>query len=236
MKNKFMPNNINFRMYGAKARALYSNSQSFALSQLQSNKAHNFSQTAIEILLLKYDMWFKWLIECESILRKEQSYDRVIREELIFCSNTIHKEYAGMIEDNMEYFDYEFTDVWIKCHKSLYDLLIESVLSYEATSITDLIIHISNTLIKVMDATLYELQEVDSIIYTQEDVFISVSDVCFEFIRVFPNRCMLSERLEVFKTIRGEFDMVDVKLYTEVEVKPIFEKLGNDGYTIRKVI
>lgn len=236
MRPKYIPNNINFRMYSAKAKERYTNSQAFALGQLQSTQTHEFSSTAREILLLKYDKWFKWLIDCEQTLRETKRFDRELREELVYESNRVQREYVEVIKTNPEYFDESFSELWLKTHKSLYDMLKQAIVDYEATSITDLIIYISDVLVKVMDATLYELHEVDNIVYSTNPVFISITDVCFTFLAVLPDRCMLVERLEVYKEARGDFDTIILKQYTEADTFPIYERIADAGYIVSKVL
>jgi len=235
MKPEFIPNNISFRMVSAKAKERYANSQAFALSQLQDQTTHKFSQTAIEILLLKYDMWFKWLLDCELTLRKEGTTSKTTRESLIYELNVIQREYIDIIKQNSQHFEPDFSGLWLKAHTSLYDMLKKSVLAYEANSITGLILHISDILTKVMDATLYELHEVDNIVNSENEPFVSVSDVCFDFIELFPERCMLTERLKLYEGARGKISVINLKRYTDEDIFPIVEKLTEAGYTINEV-
>ena len=238
MKPKFIPNNLNFRLFSAKAREAYSNSQAFALSQLLDNPKHEFSVTAKEILLLKYDMWLKWLCDVEQLLRREKVATKEIVEAIIYGSNKVQREYFDIIKDNPEHFDAEYAKVWIKSHSSLYDLLIEDIRSKEYSSITQLITAVADTLIMVMDATLFELHEIDTIMYgaNGKHTFVSVSDVCFKFIELFPDRCMLAERLDIYKEHGANIDSLIVKDYTTKDIQPILNKLTEYGYNIKEVV
>jgi len=100
MIEEYIPNNLEFRMYSAKAREEYSNAQSFALGQLLTNKAHKFSPTAKELLLLKYDMWLQWLLQCEKYLREVKTFDKETRKILIMGSGKIQRAYIETIKNN----------------------------------------------------------------------------------------------------------------------------------------
>ena len=233
MIDKYIPNNLEFRMYSAKAREEYSNAQAFALGQLLTNKAHKFSPTAKELLLLKYDMWLQWLLQCEDYLRETKTFDRNTREILVQGSGKIQRKYIDTIRNNPKYFNTKYIDTWIEVHKNLYLVLTKTILDYEAKSIIDLITKVGTTLIETMDATLYELQELDCVLYSdKKEPCISVSEACFNWHKLFPDRCAVVERLQKYEKIVGKIDTIGIKVYTDRDISNIVKNIEKAGYKV----
>ena len=233
MIEKYIPNNLEFRMYSAKAREDYSNAQSFALGQLLANKAHKFSPTAKELLLLKYDVWLQWLLQCEKYLREVKTFDKETRKILIIGSGKIQRAYVETIKNNPKYFVVKYSEVWLKVHSNLYALLTQTILEYEAKSIIDLITKIGSILVETMDATLYELQELDCVMYSdKKEPCISVSEACFNWHEVFPDRCAVVERLKQYEKIVGKIDTIGIKVYTDRDIGNIIKNIEKAGYKI----
>ena len=61
-------NNLPFRIESSRILANFKLSQSFVLMELTKTVTHQFSTTAKELVLAKYDTWFSFLVELEHIM------------------------------------------------------------------------------------------------------------------------------------------------------------------------
>lgn len=233
----YLPNNLQYRIISAKGLEAYKHSQAVTLNQLDDAGVHHFSRTAKEILLLKYDMWFDWLLQVEHDLRERQEFDLSARKTFTLSGDIVERRYISIMLTHPENFDQTYAKSWAHVHAGVYDFLKESIHQYDAISITDLFTHISHVLITVMSATLFELHELDNIFYSDEKPFLSVSPICFDYHKMFPDRCLLAERIMEYSTIRPIGKRVTIKNYTDVDnIGPVIDNMRRHGFEVDVVV
>jgi len=194
----FLPNNIEFRELSSLCISKYKEAQAFALGELVNNPTHKFSKTAREILLLKYDVWFRWLVEVEDILRRSDRNTN-IHAEVIRVSNELELEYDKVLESNSDIFDIKYVEIWTKSHKFIYEYFKAKVVNTPTNDIGKFMAGITDMLVTIMDNTLFELHEIDSLIEGNR-VFVSFDDICLDYPEVMgTHSCLLADRLNVYK-------------------------------------
>jgi len=116
----FYTNSVDFRIVSSKALEKWKNIQAFQLNQLV-NGNHYFEKSVREVLLLKYDLWSKFIYEvenfCIEIYKSKNdplnSFDVDTIETLL--NATIDKR-VQIIADNQTAFNHEFIEIWEKQH------------------------------------------------------------------------------------------------------------------------
>ena len=63
----YIPNNIEFRIVSSNSIAKFRQQQAFIFNELIRNPKGSFSHSSREILLLNYDLWFKWILRTEKL-------------------------------------------------------------------------------------------------------------------------------------------------------------------------
>ena len=166
---RFFSNSIDFRIKSSKLIEKFKNVQSFQLNQLSNGKFY-FEKDRKEILLLKYDMWTRWIYEVENYLIEMSSES----EDLILTTNHMNflKELAFKTSDvysdiifkkHPDKFNQDFSSIWHQCHTSSFDFLIESfdkVVGYRFDIGFSVIIQ---NLLDLMQYTLIEIHELNDV-------------------------------------------------------------------------
>ena len=167
----FNSNCIEFRIQSAKAIEKFMNVQAFQLNQLVNGKFY-FAQDRREILLLKYDMWFRWLIEienffielCGSKSNQEKTTSKKDLEFIIKLADKTSKSYHNVILNVApERFEEQFVKIWLKIHSFSYNYMIEELKDLEHLSFAKAFNIIVDILVYVMQYTLIEIYELDSL-------------------------------------------------------------------------
>ena len=242
-KREFIPNNLKLRELSSRCIAKYKESQAFALSELSNNPRHSFSTTAKEVLLLNYDTWFIWLVEVEDVLRRHEGGDSVAKI-IMQVSDHLEEEYSNILREYKEVFNEEFILVWLDAHKFMYAYLREKIKTLTSKSLPEFMLIVTDTLISVMDNTLFELHEIDNL-FLGNTIFLSFDDICIDYQKVVgDNHCILGKRLEVyakyFKELPKEVIIKDyskhgVMLHDLKEAKLVFKSMQALGYKIKRI-
>lgn len=165
----FHSNSIDFRIHSSKSLEKFKNVQSYQLNQIANGKFY-FTKDRKEILLLKYDMWYRWLLEVENYLIEMSSKNqrKILDENCIhniieLSDKTCNVYKQTMLNDKTEYFDQQFVEMWLAGHESAYELLklkINSLIGYKFDISFDIMV---DNLIELMQFTLVELHELDNL-------------------------------------------------------------------------
>ncbi|UOK16804.1 hypothetical protein [Vibrio phage phiKT1024] len=249
----FYSNNIDFRIVSSKAIEKFKNVQAFQLNQITNGKFF-FKKDRKEVLLLKYDMWTRWIYEIENLfielLSSSQSKNKFInREQINHIINLADKMNIKikdiMLKENGDYFDPRFINIWIQCHKTVYEVIISRIADLEGCTYHSAFQFIVDNLIELMRHTLIEIHELNSIYSYFEDTETFTKNfqndfgtpflVFTHFDRVTDNRLsqnLMLSRLDVYKKF---FDLreVFVKNYSEMPIDPnLFDSIEERGVKI----
>lgn len=96
----YSPNNIRFRIVSSSAIAQFRQDQAFDFNELINNLEYSFSPEAREILLLNYDMWFRFILRLEKVLiRNHHSSDALgsfVNHLEMFARETVNEIHDTM--------------------------------------------------------------------------------------------------------------------------------------------
>lgn len=229
---KFIRNNIEYRISCSKSIAAFKNSQEFILNQMAFNPYHKFTNIAKEILLLKYDIWYDYINEIEQYILCNFNLDvEVLLENIVKLSDKRADYYHNTLEVNFtSEVDIFYIEKWKEQHNYIYDFLVLEIQKLPKCNPTTIFKKIVELLNKVMNHTLYELQELDVLIYSDETPGISIDNICIHLHK--KEHLFLIDKIKRYQEIR-KFDSIIIKNQTsnDIELKcEIFfgelEKLG----------
>lgn len=240
----FYSNNIDFRIVSSKAIEKFKNVQAFQLNQITNGKFY-FKKDRKEILLLKYDMWSRWIYEIENLFIEMLSHSSSTLIEwshiihLISLADKMNDKYKEvMLKERRDFFDENFVKIWLKGHKNAYNLLIQKfrdLLGYQFNIAFPMIVE---NVIQMMRYTLIELHELNGVYSYFEDSetcepmpFMIYTDLdkvsCREF-----DRHLIIDRLDIY---REHFDIKElyIKNYSDNPFDPeIFDEIEERGIKI----
>lgn len=163
----FFSNNINFRIHSSKALEKWKNVQSFQLNQLINGKFY-FPVDRREVLLLKYDLWSRWLYEIENLcieLSGDHLEHKITIKDLEYikylAQKTTNKSISIMKNEFPERFDGEFIKIWLEVHEDVNNYLIDSLDTFKDLSYDLFFTRVVDLLVEVMQYTLTEIHEID---------------------------------------------------------------------------
>lgn len=214
----FYPNSIEFRIVSSKAIEKFKNIQSFQLNQLV-NGSFYFQQDRREILLLKYDMWSRWIIEVENFfIELHESSDSVRQKDidvvLALAEKTAEKYESIIKEDHPGHFHDEFSNIWIETHSIAFKHIVDEIRrmhgSYEVvfTQIVDLIC-------EALQYTLTEIHELNEMFKNPDadEIFLVATSFCRKYYKTTQN-CLIANRAKIYKK-HFPFTKVWFKNYTD---------------------
>lgn len=234
---EFVPNHIDFRISTAKSISHFKTAQGFILDQLSYNPYHTFSNIAKEILLLKYDVWFDFIVELEQCFLV--NYDSASKEELLeiavklsdkrvpYYMSSLRKEFTDTTSR-------EYINKWDIEHKNVYEYFVKEIRSHTTESPHALYRAIIYDLTKVMNHTIYELQELDIVLFGENTPSFNIDDVCYKINKDDPN--YLIKKLHRYQDYRkGSFTKINLKNQTSSDVSIVCKiwlgKLEDVGVT-----
>lgn len=232
----FFPNSIEFRIVSSKAIEKFKNVQSFQLNQLVNGRFF-FPQDRREILLLKYDMWSRWLTEVENLFIELHETSDSIRQKDIdtvvaLAEKTATKYEHIITEEHTAHFKDEFSAIWIESHKHAFEYLIDSFRklngSYEHSFIT-----IVDLLCQALQYTLTEIHEINEMFKDPEatSIFLVMSDFCLR-VHHDTGKCLAAKRIHTYKKYFN-FTHVWLKNYTDMHLPAgLIEAIESEGVEI----
>jgi len=241
---EFYPNSVHFRIHSSKALEKFKNVQAFQLNQLANGKYH-FAPDRREILLLKYDMWSRWLFEIENLMIElsgnhlelkinEKDINTII--SLALKTSETYKEVISI--RHPESFNESFVKIWLDSHEVVFSYMISAIKQIKGFSFDIAYSKIVDILVEVMQYTLIEIYELDSVFCklkikcedcpenyicpknkkddSKEDIFIVITPLiekCFKLTGV----CLASERIKVYEK-HFNFKEIYLKNYTDAHL------------------
>lgn len=217
----YIRNNIEFRIVAAKALESFKNSQAFMLNEIDKAK---FDITAKEILLLQYDTWFNWCLFAERFCLKHRVLtDDHIGMMLIDATNK-DKQTFDIMNTNFDIFDRGVVDLYEKTHGYLFDFFKRKLNSFADKESIEVYPRIIRTLTSMLNATLFELHEINSIVTGTEFPFVSIDEVGVEYFKE-NNISIPTERYKLYRELKDLNDVI-LKCYVENEDEETITQCG----------
>lgn len=242
----FYSNSIDFRIQSSKAIEKYKNVQSFQLNQI-TNGQFFFKKDRKEILLLKYDMWTRWIYEVENyLIEMSNLYPKLILEEehvdfMIELSEKTCQKYKDiMTNSDKQFFDPSFVEIWLSGHELSYEIMIERIKELNGHRFDIGFNILVDNIIETMQYTLIELHELNGLYqHFHNSVTLDLSNLPFliftdldKVCKQFFNKHLIIRRLKVYKKY---FDIKElyIKNYSNNRFDPeIFDKIEELGIKI----
>lgn len=218
----YIKNNIEFRIVAAKALEAFKNSQAFMLNEV--NKSE-FGLTAKEILLLQYDTWFQWCLFAERFCLKHKRLTEDHIGMLIIDAITKYQKNFELMRVHSEVFDVEIVRIYEQTHRYLMDFFSDKMNTFigkESAESYPLMIH---SLTGVLNATLFELHEIDSLVRGTDFPFISLDSVGVEYYKQ-KQISIPAERYKLYKENFNDLKKIVLKCYVEYEDNELITKCG----------
>jgi len=239
----FFTNSISFRIHSSKALEKWKNVQAFQLNQLINGKFF-FPKDRKEILLLKYDLWSRWLYEIENLcveLSNNNPEQKITERDLdliIVLAEKTAQKYKDII--NKEYperFDKRFTDIWLEEHYLGNSYMINKFKSLTQMSFDKFFITVVDVLTEIMQYTLIEIHELDTMICKKDGCneclsakycpdgkkniikkipFVIITDLAQKAYKL-TNECLITQRLTIYKKY-FQFNEIYLKNYTDYPI------------------
>lgn len=233
----FYHNSIDFRIVSSKALEKYKNVQSFQLNQLVNGKFY-FPQEVREILLLKFDMWSRWLTEVENFFVERNGHSSEISEEdintLINLASKTATKYTDIIttEETKKYFDQDFSSIWLESHNHAYEFFIQDLQKLSG-GYHSAYVKIVDILCEILRYTLTELHEINEMMKDPEteSAFMVISDYCIRFYKE-TGSCLIAKRCETYRKY-FKFNTLWFKNYTNSNLPAeLIENVEKNGVKV----
>jgi len=230
----YIQNNLAYREVTSDVIIDFKIAQKAVMNQLQMNNSHQFSKTAKEVLLLKYSVWFNFLLKLELVLLTTKPEER--RERIGALLNERSRCYKDTIKRNPKIFDQEWFEIWDIVHQHLFDYL---TITHQILDVNDKCKYyrsFGKLLIKVLSQTLFEAFEVDVILNKDKDyIHLHLNSLDFSY-KEATGKSLLVTRMKYYEKIK-KVNKVILSSYIDsglvpVEATDIYQYLKEKGYEI----
>lgn len=207
---KKLRNNLEYRIVTSKHLAAFKDSQAFIFDQLINGK-YKFSSTSRELILLLYEQWFKLLLHIEQKLVTCNVVNQSIIDEFIIKVDNRYKEIKSISLDD-SYFDQHLVSNWFLIHKASFELFRDNLPSVTNKNNKCAFAEISTNTIKYLNYSLFELHEIDALLYSKHEPFLCVDELNY-FNK--QNGCpeLVINRLKLYKSLNYKLDKIKIKNY-----------------------
>lgn len=202
---KYVKNNTDFRIATSTIQEKYKKMQGFMLNDMTTGR-NTFPEDVREIYLLKLDLWFYFLltIEREWLVDRFEVADKEIIADIIEFASSIAEKYKNIMVDNERDFCSTTKKVWLEARETLFDYLIIKIKEIDGMDMCDAYLHIGSNLSEVMQATLYELHEINILndrYFTKHkedhECILIFTDICSKYKDV-TGECLIGQRYQIY--------------------------------------
>jgi hypothetical protein len=217
----FYPNSVEFRIVSSKALEKFKNVQSFQLNQLV-NGNFFFDTDRREILLLKYDMWSRFLNEVENLfIQLHETNDNIRQKDLdivIALAEKTAEKYEAIINEHKEgHFKSEFADIWMAVHQVSFDFLVEQMRKMHG-SYEQIFVQLVDIFCEGLQYTLIEIHEINELFKhpDSEEAFLVISEFCNGYYRE-KGESLSAHRAKIYQQ-KFNIKKVWIKNYTDTGI------------------
>jgi len=195
---EYIENNIKFRILTGSEFIKYKTAQTFILKEIEFNTIYSFSKTSKEIILFKFDVWFDFLCELEQYLLKKPILDEIDGKEIENLARERETYIKKIMFENENIFSKDFLKVWLLIHNQFVDFFKNYLKIIEQTTREHYFEKIMNILILSMQHLLYEVYEIDNLIFNKK-IFISIDEFDKFYITNICSECAMQNKFCYFK-------------------------------------
>jgi hypothetical protein len=237
----YVKNNIYFRAVSSHCIERFKNSQAVLLTNVIDKEKYNFNSTAVELLNASFDQWFRWLTVVEKFFLETK---RIGRPELQYIANLGDRRFETIeiiVLSHPDVFDPKFSEIWLDAHTSLHEFFTKRIINLvseddDPVRPETVLPDITKNLIQILNNTLFELHEIDNLLYSKEMPFLSYEDLCTDYKEQY-GHCILKNRVIIYKKY---FDLSEVYIknyYEGLDIIPsyVYDELKKVNIKIVKV-
>lgn len=221
--------NIGLQVITSRCLAAFKDRESRILADF-SKYLDRFSPTSALLLATTFKVWFHWLMRFESKTTRLPNMEDACTFAQEDTGNVMQEILDIVMQDSSV--SSEDSMLFAQTHGLLLRFFQHHVHFKDNTEST--FIHVTTCLNDIMYNVLFELDEIHSLVSTNDRVFLSFDDICFEYKKVF-GKCLLYDRAKIYLE-RKEIKEVDIKLYTPDFPDYVEEDLKGLGIEIVNII
>lgn len=235
----YVPNNIEFRIISSGAIAKFKQDQAFDFNEIAHSTMYKFTRESKEILLLNYEMWFKFVSKLEKLFIRYHSQNSEF--------SVLLREHVNVLIDDC----ISEIDEVMACNPAVFHSDVRHVLSKTNSVFIDFIFHISRQNVgnniavafplivrSISDSLhnlLFQLHEIEFLRDNSTGIpFISYSNECKRIITalgVFP----VLHRAEIYREAFGQSSF-NIKNYSDEPIElECINKLTENGISVNCV-
>jgi hypothetical protein len=235
----YVKNNIYFRAISSHCIERFKNSQAALLTNVIDKKKYNFNETAIELLNISFDQWFRWLTVVEKFFLEASRIGVSELNYIISLADRRLETIEILVLSHPDVFDPKFVKIWFEVHNKLHEFFkvrIDNLITKDTEAKRPELIlpFITNNLIQILNNTLFELHEIDNLIYNKGLPFVSFEEMCIEYASIY-GHCILKDRLNIYNNNGFNIKEIYIKNYYDgIEEIPnyIYTELKSIGISI----
>jgi hypothetical protein len=215
----YSPNNIRFRIVSSSAIAQFRQDQAFDFNELINNHEYSFSPESREILLLNYDMWFRFILRLEKVLiRNHHTTDELgsfVEHIEMFARETI-VEIGDIMSSHPDLFGTgtPVANVITKSSAVFSDHILRTILACNHESMYTVFPRIVTAISNSLNNLLFILHETENL--KLGNAFLSYTDEVKE-ISAAEEKCILTDRAKLYQSLNACEGFI-LKNYTSAEV------------------
>lgn len=213
----YTPNNIRFRIVSSNSIAQYKMDQAFDFNELVNNADYSFSQESREILLLHYELWFRFIIRIERVLIKNgNATDDIgtLAQNFVMLARDICSEIDDVTQSHPNLFKSHTKTLVKKAFAPFLLWIFDTIANTDKDNMYVAFPKIVTTISASLHNILFILQEIESIKANAGDSskhFLSYTEET-EAVRSVVNSCPMQIRAKLYKAAFGS-DSFNIKNY-----------------------
>lgn len=239
----FVRNNLQFRILSSVCISKFRDTQAAALNEIEFNKRYKFHEVSKSALLLQYDLWFGWLIHVERVLVKQPENSPLSNDttkSIIASAETVEiHSYDHILKREKEVFSEEYLKGHFSVRKFSFDAFKSELDKVSGQVIGNAMYSLTHALITMMENSLYELQELDHILFSEnrEDSFLSIQTWDLNLLKE-TNNCVVLKRGELFCKVYGvsKFNLKNYTLDDTPNIGLLLNRLRDSDISIGRII
>jgi len=244
--SEYKPNNIEYRIITSKWLGVFKLKQSETLSEIIYNAPnHQFSPLAKEVVLLKYNLWFIFILWLENFLLRVHTQEEEnqlsvkeieeIKQKVKTKAVQIKNQYTNIINRYIKInkWDKKYFDLWLEYHKDVEKFLFEFIITKYFSNSTNYFVALVSKLINILNLTLFEVYELDNALIVKDKFpVVYVDDMLLEIdstLNILKRRIKLLEE----NGVKFSRDKIIIKSYikNDVLITTDFYKWAEDNFS-----
>jgi len=161
-------NHLNYRISASLRAESFRRLQAFSLNEVQNNHLYKFHEDSKSAIVLQYDIWNTWVNELERLLLNMESQEPLSHKmnlRIVKIAKGKYKQYLRLLEEESDMFSPSFVHIHKQTNAIMMNRFLHKMCKCEGKSQIDAIVYLTKCLESFLHSSLYELQEVDYLVF-----------------------------------------------------------------------